>query len=129
MKENESVIEPFESAEEAMIVLDSILNKLKSANTLKDSDMVGTNPKVVEATYKVMKHIARGKKISVTHELNEPYSGMGFVSVTGEKIEIINPLLFSRVIELSSNFEVYSKTDGSIQMNFTFHNLVRKAGD
>ena len=30
-----------------------------------------------------------------------------------------------KAVELASNFEVYPKTDGTVQMDFTFHGLTR----
>lgn len=80
----------------------------------------------VLCTYKLMKYLTRGKKgVKVSCKLYEPYTSMGSVSVVGKDISFKNPEWFLKAAELSSNFEVYPKTDGTIQMNFTFHGLTR----
>lgn len=74
-------------------------------------------------TYKVMKYLMKGTKTKVTYKLHEPYHSMGSVSVTGKDIDFRKMSWFLRAAELASNFEVYPKTDGTVCMTFTFHNL------
>lgn len=74
-------------------------------------------------TYKVMRYLARGTRAKVTYKLNEPFQSMGSVSVTGKKIAIRNAEWFLKAVQLASNFESYPKTDGTVCMTFTFHNL------
>lgn len=74
-------------------------------------------------TYKVMKYLMKGTKAKVTYKLHEPYHSMGSVSVTGKDIDFRKMSWFLRAAELASNFEVYPKTDGTVCMTFTFHNL------
>lgn len=83
----------------------------------------------IMSAYKALRRIVRGKNVGITYEFNAPYTSMGSVSVVGREIEITNPALFAKVAEISSNFEIYPKTNGTVQMNFTFHNLTRKVGD
>lgn len=83
----------------------------------------------VETAFEAIKYAVSGRNVKVTCELNTPYPSMGAVSVTGRGIRVIDPALFSKVAEMSANFEVYPKTDNTVQMNFTFHNLTRKAGN
>lgn len=75
-------------------------------------------------TYKVLKYLTKGMtNIRVTYELHKPYKSMGSVSVIGSCISFRKPEWFMKAVELSNNFEVYPKTDGMVQMNFTFHGL------
>ena len=74
-------------------------------------------------TYKVMKYLMKGTSAKVTYKLHEPYQSMGSVSVTGKDIEFKNVSWFIRAAELASNYEVYPKTDGTVCITFTFHNL------
>ena len=74
-------------------------------------------------TYKVMKYLMKGTSAKVTYKLHEPYQSMGSVSVTGKDIEFKNVSWFLRAAELASNYEVYPKTDGTVCITFTFHNL------
>ena len=74
-------------------------------------------------TYKVMKYLMKGTSAKVTYKLHEPYQSMGSVSVTGKDIEFKKVSWFLRAAELASNYEVYPKTDGTVCITFTFHNL------
>jgi hypothetical protein len=47
------------------------------------------------------------------------------VSVTGKDLLFRKTEWFMKEVELASNFEVYPKTDGTVQMNFTFHGLTK----
>ena len=74
--------------------------------------------------YKVMKYLAKGQKgVKVDCKLHTPYNSMGYVSVVGKKLAFRKPEWFMKAVELSNNFEVYPKTNGTVQMNFTFHGL------
>lgn len=122
----------FDSEEEAMASMDEVMMKIAN-DVSKDDDgtsvIVPERVKQVEAAYKAMRFIAKGKNVDITYELNAPYTSMGSVSVVGKEIAINNPALFAKVAEMASNFEIYPKTNGTVQMNFTFHNLTRKVGD
>ena len=74
-------------------------------------------------TYKILKYLTKGTKAKVTYVLNEPYKSMGCVSVIGKELTFSNPKWFMIAVKLSSNFNVYPKTDGTAQMDFTFHGL------
>lgn len=122
----------FESEEEAMASVDEVIMEI--ANDIsKDEDgtsvIIPERVKHVETAYKALRFIAKGKNVDVTYELNEPYTSMGSVTVVGKEVIITNPVLFAKVASMASNFEVYPKTNGTVQMNFTFHNLTRKVGD
>lgn len=80
----------------------------------------------VEIVYNVMKSVVKGTGVQVTYELNAPYVSMGSVSVVGTDIKVLDPVLFLRVAQFASNVEVYPKVDGTVQIDFTFHELTRK---
>lgn len=79
--------------------------------------------KEMQFTYKAMKYMTRGTNAKVSYKLHEPFQSMGSVSVTGKDIVIRKAKWFSKAVELASNFEAYPKTDGTVCMTFTFHNL------
>lgn len=75
-------------------------------------------------SYYVMKEISKANKgVKVTYELGSPSKNMGVVSVVGKAMSFKDSKLFMGVVGLATNFEVYPKTDGTVQMNFTFHGL------
>lgn len=122
----------FDSEEEAIASLDEMMMKIAddiSSDETGTSVIVPERVKQIETAYKSLRLIAEGKNVDVTYEMNAPYTSMGSVSVTGREIIITNPALFARVAEMASNFEIYPKTNGTVQMNFTFHNITRKVGD
>lgn len=122
----------FESEEEAMASVDEVIMEIAndvSKDEAGTSVIIPERVKQVETAYKALRLIAKGKNVDVAYELNEPYTSMGSVTVVGKEVIITNPVLLAKVASMASNFEVYPKTNGTVQMNFTFHNLTRKVGD
>lgn len=118
----------FESDEEAMAFVDEVVTEIANSEA-GTSVTIPERVKRVEVAYKALRLIAKGKDVDVTYELNAPYTSMGSVSIVGKEVIITNPVLFAKVAEMASNFEVYPKTNGTVEMNFTFHNLTRKVGN
>lgn len=122
----------FDSEEEAMASVDEIMMEIAndiSGDEAGTSVIIPERAKQIETAYKSLLLIAKGKNVDVTYEMNAPYTSVGSVSITGREIIITNPVLFAKVAEMASNFEIYPKTNGTVQMNFTFHNITRKVGD
>lgn len=80
-------------------------------------------------SYLALRHITKGRNVKVKYELFEPSKNMGYISVTGRKIDYQNSKVFKTVTALATNFETYPKTNGTVQLNFTFHKLRKKRGD
>lgn len=81
--------------------------------------------KQLNFTAEVMRKLAKQSKAKVSCLYNEPFTGMGSVSITGKEVIVKNMPWFLKAAEFASNFEVYPKTDGTICMTFTFHNLTQ----
>lgn len=84
------------------------------------------NPNVLQnlvCVYKTMKYISKGTNARVTYKLHEPYNSMGVVSVTGSNLIFKKCEWLLKSIALASNYEVYPKNNGTVQMSFTFHGL------
>lgn len=80
-------------------------------------------------SYLALRHITKGRNVKVKYDLFEPSKNMGYISVTGRKIDYQNSKVFKTVTALATNFEAYPKTNGTVQLNFTFHKLRKKRGD
>ena len=100
------------------------------------NDVSKKNPDVDKAricqilySYLALRHITKGRNVKVKYELFEPSKNMGYISVTGRKIDYQNSRVFKTVTALATNFEAYPKTNGTVQLNFTFHKLRKKRGD
>ncbi len=74
-------------------------------------------------SYKATAYTVKGKGVVITYKLFEPTKKMGVVSINGKSIEFVNTELFANIAKIASNFEVFPKTDGTTQINFTFHGL------
>lgn len=100
-----------------------------------DQDMTAVsivNPerlKCIALAYKIIKYLIKGKNVKFAYDIHEPYTSMGSISVVGRELKVENPTLFVKVVKLASNFEVYPRTDGTVQMDFTFHKLTIKEGE
>lgn len=109
--------------------LDEELNNIARLVNQSESGTSVINPEMVARvrnTSKLLKKIVKGKDVKITCELNEPYVSMGSVSIVGNEISIENPSDFVRAAMCATNFEVYPKVDGTVQINLTFYGLARK---
>lgn len=118
----------FTSDAEVEEMLDNLVITVGDEAAADDSQTAIINPYRIQQvlyTYKVIKYLTKGTKARVTYTLHEPYKSMGVVSVVGSDLLFRNTEWFMKAVELASNFEVYPKTDGTVQMDFTFHGLTR----
>lgn len=118
----------FMSDAEVEEMLDNLVTTIGDEAAADDSQTAIINPYRIQQvlyTYKVIKYLTKGTKARVTYTLHEPYKSMGVVSVVGSDLLFRNTEWFMKAVELASNFEVYPKTDGTVQMDFTFHGLTR----
>lgn len=76
--------------------------------------------------YKVMQALTKGCGAKVSYELHEDFKGMGSVLINAPHLEFSDYQIFSEVSGFANNFEVYAKTDGTVQMNFAFYGLLKK---
>ena len=116
----------FASEEEMNDELDAILLALGDeieADESRTSVLNLVRMRELLYTYKAVKLLVRGSSAKVTYKLHQPFQSMGSVSVTGKEIIMRNPVNFIRAAKFASNVEAYPKTDGTVCMTFTFHNL------
>lgn len=116
----------FMSDAEVEEMLESLTDLIGEQAENEDNRTSIINPKKVQAvlyTYKVLKYLTKGTNAKVTYALNEPYKSMGSVSIVGKELTFSNPKWFMIAVRLASNFNVYPKTNGTVQMDFTFHGL------
>lgn len=126
--EKSSFDNEFITDEEAEEMLDSIASAFAGIIDKQKEQAYIVNPSKVEQVlyaYEVLVRLAKGiEGAKVSYELYEPYASMGSVSVTGRSLEFGNSEWFMKAVELSGNLNVYPKTNGTVQMDFTFHGLV-----
>jgi hypothetical protein len=78
----------------------------------------------MDFAFNVLKWLVKGDGLTVSKEINDDLYTSGAIYMSGRNIIIGNPGLFAKVVRLTSGFEVYPKLDGSINMNFTFNDLI-----
>lgn len=119
----------FLSDDEVEQMLDSIVTGMGKLCAAEDRQTAIVKPDRVKEllyVYEVLKHLTKANKgVRVTYELYKPYKSMGCVSVIGKHPTFKNPTGFMKAVELSNNLDVYPKTDGTVQMDFTFHGLTK----
>lgn len=100
------------------------------------NDVLKNNPDVDKAricqilySYLALRHITKGRNVKVEYKLFEPSKNMGDISVIGRRVDYHDSKVFRTVTSFATNFEVYPKTNGTVQLNFTFHKLRKKRGD
>lgn len=116
----------FMSDSEVEEMLESLTDLIGEQAENEDNKTSILNPKKVQAvlyTYRVLKYLTKGTNAKVTYALNEPYKSMGSVSIVGKELTFSNSKWFMIAVKLASNFNVYPKTNGTVQMDFTFHGL------
>lgn len=74
--------------------------------------------------YKVMQNLTKNCGAKVSYELHDDFKGMGSVLINARSLEFSDYQAFVDASELADNFEVYAKTDGTVQMNFAFYRLL-----
>lgn len=62
-----------------------------------------------------------GEDINIVTEHGTTVSNAGSISINGEMIMILDPKKFAELTSLASNFEVYRKTDDTIQFDMMFY--------
>lgn len=118
--------EEFLTDEDVEEMLDSIVTAVADnirVDENQTSVIVPYKMQQVLYTYKVLKYLTKGTGAKVTYELHSPFNSMGSVTITGKNLLFRKTEWFLKAVELSANFEVYPKTDGTVEMNFTFHGL------
>lgn len=118
----------FMSDEEVEEMLNNIVSTIGEEAAADDSRTSIVNPYKIQQvlyTYKMLKYLTKGTKARVSYKLHAPYKSMGSVSIVGSDLSFRNTGWFMKAVHLASNFEVYPKTDGTVQMNFTFHGLTK----
>lgn len=82
-----------------------------------DADMI----KVIKFTAGELWKIVSGAKID--YYLQKPFKSMAYISIVGRDIVIKNPAVFAELSKFASNIEMYPRTDGNTQINFTYNEI------
>lgn len=118
--------EEFENDADVENALDNLVTVVARTAQIEDNRTQIVNPIKMQHilyTLKILKYLTKGSGAKVTYELYEPFRSMGSVTIRGKDITFSKPEWFMKAVELSANFEVYPRTDGTVEMNFTFHGL------
>lgn len=117
-KNNECLDMSILSSEEAQKIDELVC--LDSKKDIADKELVYD----VLYAWKAVEHLMnRCSDTKVSYNIHEPYTDMGYVSVISRNIELPKKQLFMQVVKLTDSLDIYSKKDGTVQMDITFHGL------
>lgn len=124
--------EEFENDADVGNALDNLVTLVAHTAQIEDNRTQIVNPIKMQHllyTLKILKYLTKGSSAKVTYKLHEPFKSMGSVTICGKDITFSKPEWFMKAVELAANFEVYPKTDETVEMNFTFHGLTMPVED
>lgn len=112
--------------------LDEVLNTLVRgiSKRIKEEEnkprvIVPQRIKQMAHVYGLLKPIAEESNAKISYAMYTPFNSMGYITITGTNVLANNPALFLHAARLASNFEVVSKLNGTVDVNFTFHGLTK----
>ncbi len=112
--------------DEVDVAFDELCNKIAS-ELLKQGEIVSVlNPDGIRKfsdVYNAVKSSLKNTGAKVTHGINEPMIGSGYIRIIGSKVVFSNTRMLAKYATLASNFEVYPRVDGKVCMAFTFDGL------
>jgi|GEM_PF-1492367 len=114
-----------EDEESLLDCIDLIALKVMESES-KPYVVVPEKERLVRGVYYVIRRIVRGTDLCVDYQLHSPFPSTGSVSVTGRKITFSSPALFASIIEIAENFDIYTKLDGTAEMDLSFNGMTRK---
>lgn len=85
--------------------------------------------KQMENLYNTLREVVWGEDLSIECQQNDPGITMGHVSIEAKSVTIVDGSRLVEAARHAKNFEVYTKTDGTIRIDFTFYDVARKVGD
>lgn len=121
---NEEITEEDPAEDEMIECLAALLREEQERNLGRTAVMVPAQMRRFVNACKAVKRMADGVEgIKVLCDICEPVMGMGCISVICRNILFGDPRLFVYLVNEANNAEAYPKTDGTVQMNFTFYGL------
>lgn len=75
------------------------------------------------SAYNSLLEVVNGSGVEITYEIHEPSVNSGSISLIGANINIINTKEFINAVEKSDNFDVYTRTDKTVCIDFMFYDL------
>ena len=87
-------------------------------------DKMSNSEKIVQSAHDLAAQIVSGEGAMIQKEMRER-SGCksGCVRLIGKELVVRRPDLFVEIGKIATFFEVYSRSDGNIQIDFTFNKL------
>ena len=64
-----------------------------------------------------------GVNVDVQCLIHHPWKGSAVIRISGLEVAITCPEIYAEVAKQADNFEIYPKTDGSVNLDLAFHGL------
>jgi len=105
-----------------MLKLGEAILQYQESLTIPNEDRISQ----VKTAHGLCRKFTDGEGLTVDMELHKPFKSMGSVSVKGKNVVFVDSDVFRRITTLASTFDVYPKTNGTIQVDFGFNGLMTK---
>lgn len=105
---------------------EKLIQEISRAIAQENNKMSIVNPDKLKEfvfAYNTLQSIFKNTRNKVSYQLHSPHISMGSITIVGKSVIFKNTKQFLEIVKTASNFEAYPKTDGTIEMNFTFHDL------
>lgn len=79
--------------------------------------------KLFEQTVGDVRCLVEESKGRLSYTVNDPYKGMGVITLSGAVLELKSGKAFAECISRADNVDVYSLSDGTVKMDITFYGL------
>lgn len=108
-----------EEDDEMLLLLGRMMREEEARPHILDPKKAGKEIYVL----RLLRELFRGEEAEITFDIAEVAASMGTVSVKAYGLKCADTDALAEIIELTDNFSVYAKTDGSVQLDFTFYNV------
>jgi len=106
--------------------VDDAINILGKAFLAKESKTQIINPEKIKAmalAYAILSNVYNGTDVKVENRNSNMLRSVGCISLTGKNVFVNNPEQFAEICKLASNVDIYPKSNGTMQVDFTFNGI------
>lgn len=82
--------------------------------------------KQIVFAHKALEKLLANEDVVIDCDLHKPFHSAGVISIIGDSFTFYNIKIFTKICELASNIDVYTRADDKVVMDLTFHGLTKK---
>lgn len=105
-------------------ILQSAVEQVKEEE-FRPHVIIQSNDDAVTKDFEFARKAFKKRGVRVTLNLHDPFPSMGSISVLGKTIVLNDVNALRKLCESASNIDIYPRTDGKVQIDFTYHGLTK----